>query len=344
MLRTYVIPCGTFRKGPLKDDEGVAIGWLIDALPTRVTLILSSKELRALVRAIKQLPSKLTRDRLSERLMQELTNGGPGLRLLDRSGEIHEESESMRALFKAGRVDAVLNRSGRRRGGVATDSENPRRSFVEAAREIEGLPTSRGLRDISHDSQLASLIEPMFRFCGDVVIIDPYLADNVLRTVYGNDWNDEGFRFLVATAAQATLRQELRLRLCVVCCRKRLENCHRKLNRQRDSGESAASALQKPEHALREVTSRLRQRIVDFSGLARDQVDVEVLWAPNFSDRGIIASRRVWNIEHSLQNLSELLAKLRRGKGVSRDKTRIRLYLDDDAREIKQLAEEARSG
>jgi hypothetical protein len=346
VLRSYVIPCGAIGSGPLTPDEDDALTQLVDAISSRVTLVLSRSELRALSAAIDRLPSRRKRERLQERLAIECTNAGAGLHVIDGPRKLAARSMLVKNYLKMGRVDAVI-------GGIGVEGElqrapeatRNRLSFIDAAREIAAMPLDRGLGKVSQEAELKTLFRPLFRFGDEVVIIDPYLAVEVLRSLHGEPLNDAGMAFIVATAAQSGIASTGRLRITLVCCRKQLERELRKLQRRGGSADPKNSVVPKLGATLKHLEEILRQRLCGYAsgrGLAPERISVATKWISETSDRGFVSSSRVWNVEHSLQSLTALLNRIRKGKPLPRNKVRLRLLHGDGAEEIRRLVCEAR--
>jgi hypothetical protein len=344
VLRAYAIPCGTIGDGPLTPDEEAALTCLIDATSTRVTLVLSRSELAALAAAIGRMASSLNKDRLTERVLQDRANDGPGIKIVETTMKVGARGRTVAGFLEAHRVDAVLKAIGGGKQSVASEASSFTCGVADAARDVRSMPVELGLSKVSREAELASLFRPFFRFGEEVVIVDPYLAVETLRAAKGGNSNDEGLRFVVSAAADSVQAQRSSLRVQAVCCHGKLI---RELRKQREvvgnSGSVNSERINKHAELLK-VAQILKERIAAYAmqrGLREPQIQVDVRWVRQTSDRGLISSRRVWRVEHSLQSLAELLVSIRNGKRRSGSSARLQILQDDGAAEIHRLACEA---
>jgi hypothetical protein len=243
--------------------------------------------------------------------------------------------------LKMGRVDAVI-------GGIGTGEELQRApgakrnhlSFLDAAREIADMPMDLGLGKVSQKTELRNLFRTLFRFDNEVIIIDPYLAVEVLRSLYDQPFNAAGLEFIVATAAQASVQCAGSLRIQLVCCCKQMKIALKQLSKRKGGRLPLNSALPELDDAIEQVEGNLRQRLLGYAcdqGLAPERISVTTKWVPENSHRGLVSSRRVWNIEHSLQSLTELLDCIGKGKPLPPNNVRLQILQDDGAKAIRSL-------
>jgi hypothetical protein len=344
VLRTYAIPCGTIGDEPLTPDEEAALTCLIDAISTQVTIVLSRSELAALAGAVERISSALNRERLRERLLLDRSSCGAGLQVLDGSMSVGARKGVLELLLEKGRVDAVLLPvSGGKRSAPRAAAKSGI-NLVDAAREVKSMPVDQALGNIAGEHELAVLFQPLFRFCEELIVIDPYLGVEALREIAGERWTDEGLRFVVQLASRTAKAMEHRLVIRIVCSLRQFDSELRK-QLKRTATASASRLRRASQEAVRaEVVSHIRRRVGEHAndvGIDASQIEIKVHWVHHTCDRGCISSGRVWRVEHSLQTLSELLNAFRSGKRVSGGRARLQLLQAASADEIRRLATEA---
>jgi hypothetical protein len=340
MLRAYAIPCGSIGPRALSRNEEAALACLVDAISSRITLVLTRPELSALSAAIDRITSSLERNRLKERLMLELSNCGPGIHVLEDSPDQSSSVRDWSELVKSGQVDAILAPLAVSGRPASQHVSGCRLGFESAAEEVYRLPYVQNLSDCTDEQSLELRLKPLFRLGSELTVLDPYLVAEALRQECGGARANEGLGFIVRVAARAARRASARLAVRIISSRKQFDQAFRDLRKREriSSSVTLTDAYGLAVGALRIwIGSQVEQ-----AGLQMDRAEIRVEWVEATLDRGCISSRRVWNVEHSLLSLGDLLDSLRRGRRAHSCRVRLQLLRDASEASIRELAQEAR--
>jgi hypothetical protein len=343
MLSAYGLAVDSIGKVPLGREEEAALVRLVDAIASHVTLVVSRPALEVLFNAIDSVSASLDRERLRERVTQELSNGGPGLHVLQiepGSGMAHG---SWKSLSDGGEIDAVVTTAAAGASVSIASCGVQTLDIVAAARLLQSTSTDLRLDQVCGESHLRALFQPLFRFGNELVLADPYLGAESLRAIAGDLFAGQGLAFVVDVAAEAVSNKGCVLTVGLVACRKKLEReVDAQLRRTRSRGGSLSFDRST---AAAKVESFLRTEVCGYleaSGRKAESVRVAIHWTRDFADRGCISSRRVWVVEHSLRCLHDFLDSIRTGARPRRQPPRLRLVQNDGAVALRRIVAEAR--
>lgn len=342
MLSAYGLAVESIGKVPLGRDDEVAFVRLVDAIASHVTLVVSRPAIKVLLDAIESLSASLDRERLRERVAQELANSGPGLRVLETEPASGVACASWKSLSDGGEIDAVITTASAGASASIACCGVPTVDVGDAARRLQSASSDLRLDQIGGESELRALFRPLFRFGNEFLVVDPYLGAEALRAIAGGSFAAEGLEFVVTIAAEAVSSRGGTLEVGLVACSKKLENEASKQLRhaQRRRGLPVDQST-----AADDAESFLREEVCTYlaaAGLKSDSVTVAIHWTRDFSHRGCISARRAWVVEHSLRCLHDLLCYLRKKARRPRRPARLRLVQNDGAADLRQIVAEAR--
>jgi hypothetical protein len=346
MLRAYSLSKDVLGAFPVSRDEESALVSLIDAASTRVTLVIARSDLPTLASAVRRLSSGIELERTLERMTMELTNGGPGIRVIEAPLGKAVPAKYWKELLKSERIDAVVvSASGGSFGGPAS-SKGREISMVDADREVRSIEIDMSLHVFRSEDELSGAFRPLFRFGSNLVVIDPYFGAEALRAQAGQGYSQEGLAFVVRTAVKALHDRSERISIRVIGCQSHLKIACKKLL-------ADAAKFNKPlpfdlESGPKAAEDFIKAKVVEYAkaaGVRGDRVDVMVHWhSADFKDRGCISAGRAWVVDHSLAALSEFLGFIGSSKPKPADPPRLRILQDAGAAQIRRLAESACAG
>jgi hypothetical protein len=299
MLRTYVLHPELLEPGKLSGASVADFASLIEALLSHVSLIVPRPDLQAFWKLTRHADLGAKAEANRERLLVQLANSGPALRILEWDG-----GTAMQRCLKAAcseKVDAALTISRKEPlpGGLAT------MTLAQLAQETASQAEPVDLGKVGGFTEVEALLARFFRRDDYLSVIDPYIGRHALHGFDGPRGKPMriGLEMILRVWAsqRAKVHPEPTVEFVVDPKKIRQDPAER---RPKGAGDEE----------LVEVARKLSALVdaICSSQIGSPRIKVELRTSiERFAHRGMRSSRRDWVIDHNIDEFGKWLAGMK---------------------------------